>query len=231
MGEIIEFNGMKLPAGIPHGYKNGSIQRVDVSTGKVELLYDSCDGRKLSAPNDIVFDKNGGFWFSDFGKDLEDRHLNGGLFYAKPDGSSIRRIAHGTSFNGVGLSPDGRTVYTGMSTQRWILAFDANPAMDPPSNTFVAHIVADFPKRCCPDSMAIEADGTIAQACVVDPAGIARVNPKTGATELLDFGDPFSTNICFGGRDMKTAYITLSGSGRLAKAAWPAAGLRLPFNG
>jgi gluconolactonase len=45
------------------------------------------------------------------------------------------------------------------------------------------------------------------------------------------FGDIFTTNVCFGGHDMRTAYVTLSQSGVLAKAPWPAAGLRLAFNG
>jgi gluconolactonase len=39
--------------------------------------------------------------------------------------------------------------------------------------------------------------------------------------------DPMTTNICFGGSDMKTAYITLSGTGKLVATEWPSAGLRL----
>ena len=41
--------------------------------------------------------------------------------------------------------------------------------------------------------------------------------------------DVYPTNICFGGADMKTAYITLSGSGQLAAMDWPEPGLRLNF--
>ena len=39
--------------------------------------------------------------------------------------------------------------------------------------------------------------------------------------------DMLSTNICFGGPDLRTAYITLSGSGRLVACDWPRPGLRL----
>src|SRR5215470_8805131 len=46
----------------------GSIQVVDLDSGRFETLYDSCDGRKLSAPNDLVFDRQGGFYFTDHGK-------------------------------------------------------------------------------------------------------------------------------------------------------------------
>ena len=39
--------------------------------------------------------------------------------------------------------------------------------------------------------------------------------------------DPMTTNICFGGPDRKTAYITLSWTGRLVAVDWPTPGLRL----
>jgi gluconolactonase len=41
--------------------------------------------------------------------------------------------------------------------------------------------------------------------------------------------DPMVTNICFGGPDRKTAYITLSGTGQLISMPWPDQGLALPY--
>ena len=41
--------------------------------------------------------------------------------------------------------------------------------------------------------------------------------------------DPLTTNICFGGPDLRTAYITLSGTGKLVSVPWKTAGLRLAF--
>ena len=58
--------------GLPDGYTGGYIQRVDIDSGKVEVLYTECNGHRLRGPNDIVFDATGGFWFSDFGK-LQER--------------------------------------------------------------------------------------------------------------------------------------------------------------
>jgi gluconolactonase len=40
-------------------------------------------------------------------------------------------------------------------------------------------------------------------------------------------GDPVTTNICFGGSDRRTAYVTLSGTGQLVAMDWPEAGLAL----
>ena len=41
--------------------------------------------------------------------------------------------------------------------------------------------------------------------------------------------DPLTTNICFGGADLRTAYVTLSGTGRLVSTPWPRPGLQLNF--
>jgi gluconolactonase len=42
--------------------------------------------------------------------------------------------------------------------------------------------------------------------------------------------DRYPTNICFGGPDMRTAYVTLSDSGHLGVMQWPEPGLKLNFN-
>ncbi len=43
-----------LPAGPPPGVQGGYIQRVDLRTGQFTTLYDSCDGKPLNSPNDLV---------------------------------------------------------------------------------------------------------------------------------------------------------------------------------
>src|SRR3984957_17686398 len=79
----------------------GGVDRVDLATGKGERLYDKVGEHALSAPNDIVFDKQGGFWFTDFGRQTgRTRHLSG-LYYAQPDGSEARELSFGgTGYNG-----------------------------------------------------------------------------------------------------------------------------------
>ena len=57
------------------------------------------------------------------------------------------------------------------------------------------------------------------------------IDPDTGAVEHVAVGDdPLTTNICFGGLDMQTAYITLSTTGRLISCRWPRPGLRLNYH-
>ena len=65
----------------------------------------------------------------------------------------------------------------------------------------------------------------------IGPGGVTVIDPETGAVEHVAVGDdPLTTNICFGGEDMQTAFITLSTTGRLISCRWPRPGLRLHFN-
>ena len=63
-----EDGGVLRPGFQTEDYESGRIERVDPESGAVTRLYDSCGGHKLRGPNDIVFDAEGGFYFSDLGK-------------------------------------------------------------------------------------------------------------------------------------------------------------------
>ncbi len=229
-----EAGGIMLPGGAPDDYECGRIERIDLHTGKVDRLYDVCDGHKLSGPNDIVFDAHGGFWFTDLGKHRARSTDTGGLYYAKPDGSSIVCAVHGPNMNGVGLSPDGKTVYAACTQARLLLAFDINgPGTVAPSAipALPGRVVTSFPGYTFLDSLAVEADGRIAVATLVERPGICSVDPLSGAQEDFAFPDLLPTNIVFGGGDMMDAWVCLSSTGKLAKCRWPRPGLRLAHYG
>ena len=60
--------------------------------------------------------------------------------------------------------------------------------------------------------------------------GITVFAPDGAATEHVPMPDPYyTTNICFGGPELKTAYITLSWHGTLIAVDWPRPGLPLNF--
>jgi len=86
-----------------------------------------------------------------------------------------------------------------------------------------------FPGMQLLDSLAIDGDGNVCVA-TMGSGGISVVSP---AGELVDFvatGDLLTTNICFGGDDLRTAFITASSSGRLLKTEWPRPGVKLHFS-
>ena len=57
-----------MAVGPADDYDGGCIQRIDPQTGETRVLYTHVNGNKLSAPNDLVFDTAGGFYFTDLGK-------------------------------------------------------------------------------------------------------------------------------------------------------------------
>jgi gluconolactonase len=77
------------------------------------------------------------------------------------------------------------------------------------------------------DSLAVEANGRVCVATISFPTGgISSIAPD-GAVEQTTFADPLVTNICFGGADHKTAFVTLSATGKLVAGDWPRPGLKL----
>jgi gluconolactonase len=78
------------------------------------------------------------------------------------------------------------------------------------------------------DSLAVDADGNVCVATILN-GGITTISPDGSCITHTPTGDIATTNICFGGENLETAYITLSGSGRLVSMQWPVPGLALNF--
>jgi gluconolactonase len=222
-------NGGGGLAGGPRAPVQGGIDRVDLGTGRGERLYDNVGEHPLSAPNDIVFDAQGGFWFTDFGRTTgRTRHLSG-VYYAKTDGSRADEISFGgTGYNGIGLSPDEKTVYSAESYTGRLIAFDLTGPGQVVKGGRGGRLVGAAPGRTFFDSLAVQANGDI---CVASLAhGITTMSPA-GACLQTALPDRMTTNICFGGPDLRDVFITLSETGRLIRMRWPEAGLRLNFAG
>ena len=227
-----QWRGMLIPAGKADDYVTGSIDRVDVTNGKIETLYTTGQGADgtvpLHGPNDIVFDAHGGFWFTDNGKSNTRSKTISGVFYAKADGSSCREAIFPLDGpNGVGLSPDGGTLYVSETPPGRLWAFDVvapgQVALQPGLRGMAGQLVYGAPGLALFDSLAVEANGNIAVA-TIGCGGISVISPASGLVEFIATDDPFTTNICWGGHDLRTAFVTLGGTGRLVKRPWPRAG-------
>ena len=230
-----EARGKTYPGHMPDGYTGGSIQRVDLDTGEFEVLYTHAGDVQLRGPNDLVFDRDGGFWFTDHGK-LQDRLQDRtGVFYAKADGSHIQEtIFPMEGPNGIGLSPAEDEVYIAETPTGQVWAYElAGPGellgqrRDKPDG---GRLLGGRDGYFMFDSLAIDADGNVCVATIID-GGITILSPTGGEPGFVPMPDRVTTNICFGGADLRTAYITLSSTGQLAKVPWEVAGLRLNYNG
>lgn len=226
---------LTIPGHKAASYTGGRIERIDLSTGKVEVLYTHSGGQALRGPNDLVFDKQGGFWFSDHAKSTHDHREWGSLHYAKIDGSHISTQIHQIMApNGVGLSPDEKTIYYAETLSGRLYAAPIKKPGELAKGQGVLPggvYVGQTPGYAFYDSLAVQANGDVCVATIFQ-AGISTISPKgkVKLTSLAQFGDLLVTNIAFGGKNMKTAYITLSGSGKLISMPWANAGLRLNFN-
>jgi gluconolactonase len=227
-----DVGALTIPGNQPADYTGGSIQQVDLASGEVETLYRACNGISLKGPNDLVFDAEGGFWFTDHGKTRErDRDL-GGIYYAQPDGSSIQEMVFPLDApNGIGLSPDGRRLYAAETHTGRVFAWNlSGPGqIDPIAlSPNQGALVAGLPGLQLLDSLAVDAEGNICVGTLVN-GGITIISPDGSHIEHVAMPDPLTTNIAFGGEDLRTAYITLSATGRLVSTDWPTPGLELAF--
>jgi gluconolactonase len=89
-------------------------------------------------------------------------------------------------------------------------------------------IIAGLPGFQRFDSLAVEASGNVAVA-TLHAGCITVIAPDGRVVRTTTMPDEFPTNICFGGPDMRTAYVTLSATGRLGALDWPEPGLRLNY--
>ncbi len=231
-------NGITAPGHQPADYAGGRIQRVVLDgpdAGTVTDLYTECDGRPLRGPNDIVFDAEGGFWFTDLGKSRHRDSDTGALYYAQPDGSSITEVVHPlVQPNGVGLSPDGSRVYVAETGPGRVWCWDVDGpgrvrrAEGGPGGARLLHGFAGYQML---DSLAVDGDGNVCVATLLTGA-VSMIAPDGTLLRQVPVPepDPFVTNICFAGAGSRTAFVTSSGRGVLYTLEWPTAGLDLAFS-
>jgi len=222
----IERDGRLYPGEQPDDYRGGSIQRVDLATGAVETLYSACDGRRLCGPNDIVFDRTGGFWFTDHGKTRARDRDRTGVFYAYADGSRITEAIFPLEGpNGIGLSPDESELYVAETVPGRLWAYKLTAPGQASSERRLLPGIAGFYMY---DSLAVDSAGNVCVATLIN-GGISIVSPAGEPARFVSVPDRLTTNICFGGADLRTAYVTASSLGHLLATQWEGPGLPLNF--
>jgi gluconolactonase len=215
----------------------GLIQRLD-TRGKVETLYDRCDGQPFQGPNDLVLDAHGGFYFTDPGPVSREGLKLGHVYYACRDGSQVKRLQYYFYLpNGIALTPDEATliVLESITGRVWAIPIespgtlaqvDAGARAGAPRAWPVSALLATVPQPAAPDGMCVDAAGNL--LICAHNSGLVSVHAPNGTPlSSIAVEDRRLTNCCFGGDDFQTLYITESGLGRVVTVGWERPGLRL----
>lgn len=215
----------------------GYIQRIDAH-GKVEKLYERCDGQPFQGPNDLVMDAHGGFYFTDPGPLSREGSKFGHVYYALRDGSLVKRMQYLFFLpNGIALTPDDSTliVLESLTSRVWAIPIespgvlaqvDAGARAGAPRSWPVAALLTTVPQPAAPDGMCVDAAGNL--LICAHNSGVVSVHAPDGAPlSQITVEDRRLTNCCFGDSDLQTLYITESGLGRVVTVHWERPGLRL----
>ena len=229
----VERRGRIYPGDQAGDYTGGRIERVNLASGEVETVYEAANGVRLCGPNDLVFDAHGGFWFTDHGKTRPRDRDRTGVFYAKADGSHIEEAIFPLEApNGVGLSPTGDELYVAETpTGRlwaWPLAGPGKLAGERVDRPDGGRLLRGRQGYFLFDSLAVAADGGVCIATIID-GGVTTVYPDEREPKFVPMPDRLTTNVCFGGGDLSTAYITLSSIGQLVSMPWDTPGAPLNY--
>ncbi len=219
-----------FPGEQPEDYIGGQIQRVTLD-GNVSTLYRECDGEPLKGPNDLVFDAEGNFYFTDHGKTRPRDRDRTGIFYASPDGKMIKEIIFPMEApNGIGLSPDGKTLYVAETPTARVWACSLAGPGEVSGRTVLTTVPGGPPNYLAMlDSLCVDAEGNVLVATLIH-GGITSISPDGQTITHVPVADVLTTNCCFAGPGLRTLYVTASTVGQLvAFDDWPTQGLKLNF--
>ena len=204
--------------------KEPRVTRTDLRTGKIEVLADKWEGKKLNGPNDVTIDGRGRIYFTDpeWGRSGPDQTGVSAVFRVDPDGRVSRILAAPDIQrpNGIVISPDDRILYLveAMGTEggaRMIRAYDLRP--DGSVRNMRVHYNF-YPGRSA-DGMTLDTKGNLwaaaglhrrrgtAETLDTKP-GVHVISPKGKLLRYIPIPEDTVTNCAFGGPDMRTLYVT-----------------------
>lgn len=211
------------PRGRAEDNTGGRIERISPE-GRAEVLHTECDGRPLVAPNDLAFDPEGGFYFTDSHHGTRQNRPPGQIHYCDPRRGSIQLVDDGLQLpNGIAVSPDGQWLIAVETIPRLVIRYQIRRA----GLVGPKVVVCELPEGCLPDGIALDVQGNIVCAGLGLGLVIA-VGPQGQPVESVKMEDTDPTNLAFGGESLQTIYVTEGVLGRVVKLHWPYAGALVP---
>ncbi len=207
-GLLLDGNGLLTVC--DHG--NRRVYRVE-KDGTKTTICDSFEGKKFNSPNDLIIHSNGDIYFTDppYGlKDKASREIEWhGVYRVKPDGKVTLLTKEMTRPNGIGLSPDEKTLYVAQSDpelavfKSWPIKKDGTLGKGKVLLDATAWVKKGDPGL--PDGMAVDKQGNI---WGTGPGGVMIISPQGKLLGRIMMGMP--TANCAFGEDGSTLFITSS---------------------
>lgn len=171
-----------------------------------EVLIDRFDGKRLNRPNDVVCKSDGSIHFTDPGLrvPIKDREQETAAIYrVTPDGA-VNKIADFEYPNGLAFSPDERILYAANTRYAmYIHAIELDSAGNMMRRRIFADMSSDEPEGV-PDGMKVDAEGRV---YCTGPGGTWVFAPDGSKIGVIATPE-VPANLCFGGPDMKTLFLT-----------------------
>jgi gluconolactonase len=174
--------------------------------GRIEVLVDRYEGKRLNRPNDVVCRSDGSIFFTDPGLrvPLAERELPyAGVYRIAPDGA-VALVADCEYPNGLAFSPDERVLY--VANTRWAQYIHALE-VDGAGTLVRRRIFADMSSGetdGVPDGMKVDVEGRI---FCTGPGGTWVFAPDGARLGIIRTPE-VPANVAFGGPDLRTLFLT-----------------------
>ena len=209
--------------------QNRRITRTE-KDGSITVLTDNFEGKKYNSPNDLTIDSKGRIYFSDprYGR-RENMEVPEAVYRIDGPGRVTRVISHETVDrpNGVLVSADDKYLYVadnnnnnvGAPRKLWRFHLKSDGSIDPQSRK----LMFDWENGRGPDGLKMDKKGRLYVAAGVNKenqyektdkhqAGIYVIDPKGKLLQFVRITVDEVTNCAFGGKDLKTLFVTAGGT-------------------
>lgn len=200
---------------------DGQLAALDLTSKEQTVVADKHQGVRFNACNDLAIDQVGGIYFTDPRYQSPEPYPQGteAFYYRAADGTVVRLGADLQAPNGIGLSPDGKTLYVVPSMQKQIMAYDVlEPGKIGPGRVLCELKQPEGEDNGGGDGMAIDEKGNL---YITSGIGVQIYSSQGTLLHVISVPE-VPANVTFGGEDGKTLYITARTS--LYRCAMPIAG-------
>ena len=199
--------------------------------GSFRVLVHEIGGVALNGPNDICFDDRGGFYFTDpawaprspEGIAHAEKSPPGDVCYVAADGRASRVWSNLLFPNGLHVTPDGKALVVAETGTGRVWRF----AIRAPGELAQPEVVIDLGLESGLDGMCFDVEGRLLIAGCGSSSVYVLAPDLRRLEQTIAFSDPDNTNVCFGGDDHRTLFVTQATSGRVVSIQWPVPGMRL----